>query len=260
MPGISDDDLRKEWNLRPKDWYSIYNWERVTGNAYLETIAGWILDEWDDITLKLEGCRKDNFRQSSHSGRPQTSTPIKQVTEKRIVQAAYNLGQLPLLGQVCDYEVPLAKEGSLHGDIDLLCWNKPNVYIVEAKNPRNSDAVLKPLLQAYVYASLVAESRVTFLKEYKLPEDATLVPSVLVHQESAAAKQLQNADKFPVTRRLLLHLGKSLKKKELASINCCVLTTPLEKFNDCLTETSDKKVVFRDCSVIELSQLNLKGV
>jgi hypothetical protein len=255
MP-ISDDDLREEWESIPKDWYSIYNWKRVTGQAYLETIAGWMLDEWDGITLNVEGCRRAEFRQSSHSGRPHTTTQIKQVTEKRIVQAAYNLGKLPLLGEVLDYEVPLAdKRGSSHGDVDLLCWKKPNVYIVEAKNPRTSDAILKPLLQAYVYASLVAKSRDTFLDEYSLPREATLVPSVLVHQDSAAARQLGNAHTFPETRKLLLRLGQSLNEKELASIECFVLTTPREKFKNCLSKTADGKVVFGDRSMIELKQL-----
>lgn len=260
MARITDEKLREEWDLTPKDWYSVYNWERVNGEAYLEQISSWLIAEWDQMKLSASGSRTRNFRVPDHLGQADIQTGIGQVTEKRLVRAAYNLGTLEPFGQILDYEVPLSEAGSSHGDIDLLCWHDPNLFLVEAKNPTNSDSVLKPLLQAFVYSSLVARARNVFLADYSIPSAACLVPAVLVHEKSKAARQLSDTARFQNMNKLLKLIGETLVSINIAPIKFFVIRNPLSELTECLEVSTADKIVFRSGVSLDIVELNVNGM
>src|SRR5688572_3548002 len=136
--------LKSEWCLLQKDWYSIYQWERTSGYAYTEWIAEWIEESLPNIQLLILGLRQRSFKVDGHRGQINLQTGIKQLTEKRLLRAMFNLSQIPLLGAVVDYEVPLKEsDNALHGDIDLVCFQPNAALCVEAKKPDSSESILK---------------------------------------------------------------------------------------------------------------------
>lgn len=145
--GVTKAELESEWRSLPMNWYSIYQWRPTSRDGYLEWIAEWIVSSFPLIQLNANSLRTRSFRVAEHRGQIVLRTGIEQLTEKRIVRAMFNLSQLPLLGKVIDYEVPLKETDEAdHGDIDLLCVTPNACLCVEAKKPDSSESILKSRL------------------------------------------------------------------------------------------------------------------
>jgi len=81
---------------------------------------------------------------------------------------------------VLDYEVPLKeKQSSDHGDIDVLCWNGDGLLITEVKAYNSKHSLLKAILQAFTYTSLVTTAKARFTRSFKAPDETKLIPAVL---------------------------------------------------------------------------------
>jgi hypothetical protein len=245
---LDKDTLRQEWNSLEKDWYSIYQWDRTAGVGYTEWIAEWIGGSFTGIRLATDGLRKENFKTKAHRGQAELETGIEQFTEKRYLRAIFNLGQLPPLGVIIDYEVPLRAPGTgdaKHGDIDLLCLSSGVILCLEAKHPRSSASILKAILQAFVYTSLTAIRRDKFLDDFKLPKTSTLAPATLIFAAAAAGHQLQQWGNYPHLSALVGMLNTELAKSGVGEIRFFIIENGgSEVLASCLRIDSGKTVVF----------------
>lgn len=162
----------------------------------------------------------------------------------------YNLGTLPGIGRVIEYEVPLKeKNESTHGDIDLLCTSDDSVLCVEAKAPGSDDTLIKAVLQAFVYTSLVATCRTRFLSDFGLPGNMTMTPVVITFASSRSGEQLRKRDKHPQLQRLLAFVNEALQERKIAPMQFFVVEDRTISMDKCLILTTDenglKKPVFR---------------
>ena len=220
-----------------RDWFSIYNYDHVGGHAYLEAIASWCLEHAAEISLDSEGQRKSGFRTAGHNGSADMTGVDKdkplRMNEKRLVRAIFNRGNAGVLGTVKDYEVPLAQDGS-HGDIDLLCSGKcGECFCVEVKSPDDGKSILKPLLQSYVYSSLVGSQRSVFLEEYEFSPDTPIVPAVLLFREAMAYRcELAAIDQHPQLEKLIALLNKRLDQRNIMPIRFFVLRNDADKLKE----------------------------
>lgn len=247
MPRLSEDEIQQEWNALPKDWYSIYNWDRVTGDAYAEEIASFVLSEFDDIALCIDGLRQNGFRVDGHCGKGEITTDISQVTEKRLVQGIFNLQQIDPLGKILDYEVPLkASQVDSHGDIDLLCLRDNSLLFVEAKKPNSNESILKAILQSFVYSSLVATVQDTFLEEYSLPKETTFVPAVLTYRDALSGRQLAKINEYPGLIELVKNLNHRLCESTISPLRFYCVQNESSELNGCLRISDENAIVFRD--------------
>ena len=100
---------------------------------------------------------------ADHRGQAKLRTFIAEFKEKRFCRALFNLGQVSGLGRVIDYEVPLkAVRGAKHGNIDLLCSEGISLLVVEAKKPSSKESLLRAVLEAFTYSTLVTKERAAF--------------------------------------------------------------------------------------------------
>lgn len=248
---LSDDELNAEWSLLTKNWYSIYQWERTAGARYTSWIADKIDQTIADIKLCTDGLRERSFRIKDHRGQIKPNTDIRQLTEKRLLRAMFNSNQLSCLGTVIDYEVPLKEKGiSKHGDIDLLCLNSNQCLCIEAKKPKSSESILKAVLQAYAYTSLVATKKDIFLNSFDLDQTIKLAPAVLTFSSAKSGRQLTNIDEYRRIDKLIRTLNAHLKKTDINPISFYLISNLDDDLKNCLTLTNeangDKKAVFRD--------------
>lgn len=249
--GLSKTELEMEWQALPKNWYAIYQWERTSRASYLEWIAEWIVDSFPYIQLLTNGIRSRTFRVSDHRGQISLNTKIEQLTEKRLVRAMFNSRLLPVLGKVIDYEIPLKDtDEATHGDIDLLCILPGTCLCVEAKKPKASESILKALLQAYTYTSLVSTKKSLFFSSFQLDPQLQLAPSILTFASAQSGWQLKEISKYPHLRKLIEMLDNQLVKIEAAAIRFFIVNNPDDEIVNCLTTTTeangDVKVVFRE--------------
>ena len=233
----------------PKDWYSIYQWKPTARIGYTEWISEWLDEFLDEIRLIEKGLRQRSFKFADHRGQISLQTGIEQLTEKRLVRAMFNLVQVPALGKVVDYEVPLKEsDDAKHGDIDLLCISSESALCVEAKKPEASESLLKAILQAFVYTSLVATRREAFLKDFDLPPILKLTPSVLTFASAQSARQIRERDRYPNLWRLASTLNLKLEEKGIAPFRFFIVENTNTELKTCLMTSAqankDVKVMF----------------
>jgi hypothetical protein len=255
--------LLKEWQALSKDWYSIYQWERASRTGYTEQIAGWIDTEFPGIRLATEGLRQRSFRVPDHRGQIKLQTGIEQLTEKRLVRAMYNLTDVPVLGKVIDYEIPLKEtDDANHGDIDLLCVQSDVAFCVEAKKPGSNESILKAALQAFVYTLLVATRRAAFLADFAFSATVRLTPAVLTFASAKSGHQLNNQGSLPKLWRLVATLNSALARTDISPIRFFVVENDLAELKTCLMTSAqpnkDEKVVFRDGFTLNIAEYTIK--
>ena len=249
--GSSRTELEVEWQALAKDWYSIYQWGPTSREGYTEWIAAWAVASFGSIGLVADGLRTRSFKVADHRGQIELSTGIEQLTEKRLVRAMRNSGTLPALGRVVDYEIPLKEtDDARHGDIDLLCAPpSDDVLCVEAKQPSSKESLLKGVLQAYTYTSLVARRKASFLDDFGLNKGARLAPAVLTFSGARSGQQLLSLGKYPHLLALIRRLNEDLALAGNGALRFFVVTNGEEQLERCLVEQKaggDTTVAFRD--------------
>lgn len=263
MPrGLDESTLLAEWLSLARNWYSIYQWPRTTGAGYTEWIAGWIGASFAKISLATDGLRDRSLRVKAHRGQIHLKTPIKQFTEKRFVRALFNLSDVPLLGTVLDYEIPLKETGKAsHGKIDLLCQQAETMFVVEAKKLNANESVLKAILEAFVYTSLVATRRKTLVTDYGMKSTIGLAPAVLVFAASQAGRQLKRMAALPNLLSLIRLINTKLENDGILPMRFFVIENEAHEFADCLTTrtqaNADVQAVFRDGFTLSIAEVKV---
>lgn len=257
--GLSKTEVEKEWQALPKNWYAIYQWKRTSRAGYLEWIAEWTVASFPQIQLIIDGLRDRSFKAENHRGQIDLQTEIEQLTEKRLVRAMFNSTHLPPLGTVVDYEVPLKDtKKAKHGNIDLLSELPETALCVEAKEPNSQESILKAVLEAYVYTSLVSTKKQLFLKSFELNPNLQLTPAILTFANAQSGRQLKEINEYPHLLELIGMLNSNLAVAGIAPLRFFVIENPDDELKNRLTTTTesngDVKVVFRekfDLSIVE---------
>lgn len=260
--GLTKSDLHAEWHLLSKNWYPIYQWERTAGVGYTEWIAEWIAASFEGIRLVTDGLRARSFRVSDHRGQIRLGTDIEQMTEKRLVRAMFNVAEPPLLGRVIDYEVPLKDdEDAAHGDIDLLCAQPGTCLCVEAKKPQAGESILKAVLQAFVYTSLVSTKKDLFLKSFGLEPLLCLTPAVLTFASAQSGRQLTALGRYPRLLELIGLLNARLAREKVAAMRFFMVQNLDDELKSCLMTKEGRKeevrAVFRDGFALSIMEHRL---
>ncbi|MFA6077337.1 MAG: hypothetical protein WC735_04675 [Candidatus Paceibacterota bacterium] len=256
------ESLTDEWANLKKDWFSVYNWARLSRKGYSEKIAKLLLDEFEGVKISYAGLRKNYFRLDSHHGQCQLSTDISQHVEKRFCRALFNLKELPLLGKVLDYEVPFKeKSESKHGDIDLLSYKDGKLFIIEAKKIGSSESILKAILEAYVYSKLVYAAKEAFYADFKIDSGVIIKPAVLTFINSTSGQQLLEMSQYPNIKALIDKINADLVKSEIEKIGFFLITNPDEdiKFSLEARPFNDKckMIVFKNGFKFDLKEIKL---
>ena len=260
--GLTRTELEVEWLGLPKDWYSIYRWKRTVGVGYTEWLAEWIAASFEEIRLATDGLRARSFRVDDHRGQITLGTGIEQQTEKRLVRAMFNVVELPLLGRVIDYEVPLKDaQGADHGNIDLLCTQPGACLCVEAKKPMARESILKAVLQAYAYSLLVSTRRELFLNSFGLNPHLRLTPAVLSFASAQSGRQLMALSGYPRLLNLLDIMNARLAGERIAALRFFIVQNSADELKSCLTTkegtNGDVKAVFRDGFALSIVEQRL---
>lgn len=250
--GKSRAGLKREWISLRKDWFSIYNnWTSLRNATYAEEIAGLILKDLDLIAFDNQGLRYENFRIPDHKGQCELVTGIERVTEKRFLRAIFNLGQVPPLGAIFDYEVPLkAHRGALHGDIDLVSLNESGLLIIEAKMHYSTESLLRPILQVYTYARAVHARKAGFMREYQLKEPVILIAALLTFISAFSGRQLLTLNDNPNIATLLSRLNNDLTNLGEGRMEFYMVDVSTPALEKCLInipqDSSPDKILFKD--------------
>lgn len=174
-----------------------------------------------------------------------------------LLRAMFNLSQVPVLVKVIDYEIPIRQtQYARNADIDLVCVQSSSVICVEANKPHANDSLLKAILQAFTFTSLIASRRDTFLAEFGLEATLQLTPAVLTFASSQSGRQLKKCQTYPNLLRLIGTLNSGLAQEGLNPLRFFVVENDDTELSTCLTTrgepNGDEKAVFRDGIVLNI--------
>lgn len=122
--------------------------------------------------------------------------------------------ELNNLGLIKDYQIPLkdtsANEGI--GKIDLISYNEKDKYLflIELKYTGNPEALLRALLESYIYSKIVDKNKlITDLLGSVNPDEIKIIPSVLLVPKCKSYDELKEMEdgKRPYLKKLSLELG-----------------------------------------------------
>jgi hypothetical protein len=258
----SEKQLLLEWQEIKKNWYKIYQWTSLSTGRYAEIIAGLILESINEIRLESSNLRQSGFRLDSHRGQAELKSPITQFTEKRFCRAMFNAHNVPLLGSIRDYEVPLrAIDTADHGDIDLISQNENGLLLIESKQPRSKESILKAILQVFTYSMLVSSVRQPFESEFGVINKTRLIPVILTFDAATSGKQLRQFDQIPTTIALLEQLNCLLSLKTIEPMEFYVITDNEGELSRCLTSRISSRgevfVEFKNSYLPKIKQLEI---
>ncbi len=160
-----------------------------------EVIARWCLDHLERFE-EITSITRESPYQVGHDG------VYEQEGKRQEEHLAKSLFQkeLPLLGKILDYQVPLKNHRDDEaGKIDLLAYNDRDhiLRILELKIPKlhekEEETMLRCILEGYTYLRVVDQKEL--LKDFGLPEDTEVKASPLVFRDSRPFREMTAEDR-----------------------------------------------------------------
>ena len=207
------------------DTFYKQNLVKYTGTAfhenefYTEIIAAFLLER-----LELFECipaihRKNSYRVTGHDGVAQN--PNSNQKEAHLAYDLFRKGDVPGLGRVLDYQVPLKDiQKNRAGKIDLVADDGSFFYLLELKRESNKETLLRCVLEILTYWYTVDQPKL--LKDFLgSGVQRTVVPAVLLPEGCTAYRELTElrAGKRPNLAKLMETKGVQAFVLD-AALNC----------------------------------------
>ena len=207
------------------DTFYKQNLVKYTGTAfhenefYTEIIAAFLLER-----LELFECipaihRKSSYRVTGHDGVAQN--PNSNQKEAHLAYDLFRKGDVPGLGRVLDYQVPLKDiQKNRAGKIDLVADDGSFFYLLELKRESNKETLLRCVLEILTYWYTVDQPKL--LKDFLgSGVQRTVVPAVLLPEGCTAYRELTElrAGKRPNLAKLMETKGVQAFVLD-AALNC----------------------------------------
>lgn len=166
-----------------------------------EVIAEWLLGHLDLLGQIQTITRRVSYRVEGHDGNP--DHPESNREEELIAMAMKRQGELPLVGQILDYQTPLrSKKRDQAGKIDLLAYDGTVLRVLELKEPDSRETMLRCVLEGDTY--LRTADRAKLLADFELPSDTVVKACPFVFRGGAQWEEMQQ-DR-PYLKRLMQQL------------------------------------------------------
>lgn len=152
-------------------------WTSDSGELYTEIIAKWCIENIRLFDQIPQITREASYKTPSHNGKPGNTDSNR--TEELIAMAMFRQGELPIVGQILDYQTPLKNKHSDHaGKIDLLAYDGKILRILELKEPASTESMLRCILEGYTYLRTANKDKL--LADFLLPSDTPIQASPFV--------------------------------------------------------------------------------
>ena len=146
-----------------------------TKEFYTEVISEWLLDHIELLEQISPITRQSSYWVYGHDGIP--DHPDSNREEELIAMSMKRQENLPLVGQILDYQTPLKNvQKDKAGKIDLLAYDGATLRILELKEPDSKETMLRCVLEGYTYLRTVDKD--------KLIEDFTRDSGIVIPEET----------------------------------------------------------------------------
>lgn len=182
---------------------------------YTEIVAEYLLNHLSTYMRAIRFPeRESSYYMPGHDGRHDPrSRRREEVIAMQMFNACRDGGGFPKIGRIIDYQTPLKNteknDGQTIGKIDLLAWDGETLRLLELKQPKSGESMLRCVLEGFTYLKAVnAKKLIADFNEglgLDIPADAKVRACPLVFEYSIPHKTyLRESSKL---RRLMQHLG-----------------------------------------------------
>lgn len=199
-------DLSHLYNVACVNWTG----SAPEGDLYGEIVAADLLAmNIEDLMNKgIEVINRGNYRVATHDAKTHVQTNRREeIYAKKLLE---DKAELPILGRIFDYQVPLkAKMSDKAGKIDLVSYNPGTnlCHIIELKHGDNKESLLRAVLEIATYYRQL--NKANFLCSFK--ELADVVPenikiALLLSKGTNAYAEAQQLAQRPRLKELISKL------------------------------------------------------
>ena len=173
---------------------------------YSEVIAAFLLERpelWEKIPAIS---RESPYRVDGHGGA--VRDPSSNQKEAHLAYDLFRKGNVPGLGTVLDYQVPLKDvQTDRAGKIDLAADDGASFYLLELKREDSRETLLRCVLEILTYWHMV--DRPKLLWDFLGGAQRTVVPAVLLPEGCTACRELSElrAGERPCLAKLMEEKG-----------------------------------------------------
>lgn len=169
-----------------------------TDEYYTEVVCEWLfnnLSVLDDIPTIT---REKGYFTKGHDGI--IKNPNSNRTEEMIAMNMFRQRNISYVGKIIDYQTPLKNtRNDKAGKIDLLSYDGCTLRILELKEPKSTESMLRCVIEGYTYLKTV--DKVKLLESFELPTDTIVVANPLVHIESVQRYEMD--EQRPMLKKLI---------------------------------------------------------
>lgn len=170
---------------------------RDTKEYYTEMVAGWCIENFSLFEQIPKITRRASYKMLTHDGNPRNTCSNR--TEELIAMSMFRQGELPVLGKILDYQTPLKnKQSDQAGKIDLLAYDGKVLRILELKEQKSTESMLRCILEGYTYLQIVDKEKL--LKDFSLPAYTPVVANPFVFVNGQQYNEMR--EKRPQIKRL----------------------------------------------------------
>ena len=173
-----------------------------TKEYYTEVISEWLLDHFELFDQIETITRKSSYLVKGHDGIP--DNPDSNREEELIAMAMKRQRNMPLIGEIIDYQTPLKNvRKDKAGKIDLLAYDGSALRILELKEPDSKETMLRCVLEGYTYLKTVDKAKL--LSNFGLPDDTVVLACPFVFHGGSQWKEM--SQNRPFLKRLMEKLN-----------------------------------------------------
>lgn len=156
------------------------NYRGITSDTheyYTEVVAEWLLLNMNVLDGIKPIPREASYYNPSHDGFTEKIDSNR--TEERIAMEMFRQGEITDFGKIIDYQTPLKnKRSDKAGKIDLLSFENNTLHILELKEPKSTESMLRCVLEGYTYLKIANHPRL--LESFKLSKGTAIKTNPLV--------------------------------------------------------------------------------
>lgn len=191
---------------------NLYNHKCVNWKSHVEAVSTLLLPEIENSIKGIKQIKRNtSYKVAHNSSNNKISNRSEEIFAKELCKK-YEKEEFGDLGTILDYQTPLkGVRSDKAGKVDLVSYNsnKNEIYFIELKWNTAKDTLLRCILEAYTYSKIVNKDK--FTTDFKINEDASIVPCVLIFNGTNAAKMYQNEKEYPCLHTLINELKVKIK-------------------------------------------------
>lgn len=193
-----------------KEPFVNYRGQTTDGEGlYTEIVAEWVIKHIDVFQNIAPLKRQGPYFTAGHDGIPARLNSNRE--EELIAKKIFRQGELPIVGRILDYQTPLKnRQKDKAGKIDLLAYDGRILRILELKEPKSTETMLRCVLEGYTYLKTIdTEKLIEDFNRYagaNIPKETAVKAGPLVFRGGSQDLEMQEPRPRPMLRELIKRL------------------------------------------------------